>query len=126
MPWEPYEDYVSRTTETGSASAKTVYLEEIPNGFSLSGATITACIYTSALGDYTTAKYINLGIERNGVKHYVMGRDITTNQLVIRNDANLIVPGGWRPFAEFEGTATTVTYEVSVFGVLHHSGQTTK
>ena len=112
---KPYED---RTQDTGSASVKTLYLKKVPNGFNLLVHQVSAYIYTTVMGDYTTAKYVNVGFERNGVKFYLKGQDVATSDTVIHTRNHFIISSGCRPFATFEDTATTVTYFLEVVGEL--------
>ena len=117
--------YSDRTQRAGSASVVFVYLDEIPEGQIVTNAVISATIFTTVHGDYTTAKYINIGIERNGVKFYLKGTDVGTGNTVISNSPVVVIPAGWRPFAEFEDTATSTTYEVNVVGRLYSSSMPT-
>jgi hypothetical protein len=115
MP-KPYQDFVRAD---GSASAKTIYGSKVPHGKVICITEICAVIYTTVVGDYTTSKYINLGMEIQGTKRYHMGRDISENQLVVRSQNCVWLKEGDRPFADFEATAATTTYELVINGLIY-------
>jgi len=105
----------------GSASAKTVYLRRIPKGQELHVLYLVATIYTSAPGDYTTAKFIYLGYELAGVNYYLEGHDVQSASgenpgCVIVKDVD--IPEHARPFAYFEATSASQVYEVMINGTL--------
>jgi len=115
------EVYHDKRVEPGSASAKYVYLVKIPEGKQLLAKIFTAMIYTTNPGDYTTAKFIYLGYEQNGVKYFLEGYDVQSgtglNQGIVLV-RNFYVPENGRPFAYFEGTSTSQKYEVMINGIL--------
>jgi len=110
--------YQERVRTTGSASQLTVYGSKVSNGKILIVHTLSAAVYTSAIGDYTTAKFIFLGGEINGAKHYIRGRDIAAASWTAWAQIDMVLKEGDRPFAEYEAIAATETYEFVINGVL--------
>lgn len=113
--------YHDREKVQGAASAKTVYLRRIKKGFELHALHFAATIYTSNPGDYTTAKFIYIGYDLNKVKYYLEGHDVQPgsgkNPGVVYVK-NVDIPAGARPFAYFEATSTSQSYEVMINGTL--------
>jgi len=113
--------YHDKKKEPGAASAKTVYLVKIPEGCELHVLHFAATIYTSAPGDYTTAKFIYLGYELNGVNYYLEGHDVqpaSGKNPGCVGVKSVDIPGHARPFAYFEATSTSQVYEVMINGTL--------
>jgi len=115
------EIYHDKKVEIGSSSNKFVYLNKIPEGKQLFVRILSATIYTTNPGDYTTAKFIWLGYEHNKNKYYLEGYDIQSgtgvNHAVV-TIKNFYIPENGKPFAYFEGTSTNQKYEIVVNGVL--------
>lgn len=113
--------YHNRNREAGAATVKTVFLVRVKEGYELHVLHFAATIYTSAPGDYTTAKYIYLGYDLAGVKFYLEGHDVhpgsgkNPGMVVVKN---VDIPANARPFAYFEGTSTSQKYEVMINGTL--------
>lgn len=113
--------YHDRNQESGAASVKTVYLARIKQGFTLEAKHFSATIFTSAPGDYTTAKYIYLGYILGKTNYYLDGHDVqpgsgkNSGMVVVKN---VSIPEGARPFAYFEDTSTSQKYEVMINGTL--------
>lgn len=112
---KPYQELVRAG---GSASQSTVYGSRVPNGKVLVVHTLSACIYTTTIGDYETAKFIFLGGEINGKKNYIRGRDIAAASWTAWAQVDMVLKEGDRPFAEYEAIATTETYEFVINGIL--------
>jgi len=115
------ETYHDKRVEPGSASAKYVYLTDIPVGSQLLVKHFSATIYTSAPGDYTTAKFIYLGFEVAGEKYFLEGHDVQAGSGVNHGCVtlkNFYIPENARPFAYFEATSTSQKYEVVINGTL--------
>jgi len=109
------EIYHDKKVEIGSDSAKYVYLSKIPEGKQLHVKVLSAMIYTNTPGDYTTAKFIYLGYEQNGVKYFLEGYDVQSGTGLNQGVAlvkEFFIPENGRPFAYFEGTSTSQKYEV--------------
>lgn len=120
---KPYQE---RIRADGVSSLTTVYGSKIPPGKVVCITELTAYVYTDYLGDYTTSKYILLGVEVGGQKYYHMGRDIAATQLVIRSQNCIWIKEGDRPFAEFEATADTTTYEIVINGISYDESELKK
>ena len=113
--------YQERVQHDGVASQATVYGSRIPQGKVAVIHTISAVVYTTNIGDYTTAKFIFVGYESNGEKCYVEGGDINaTNTMkgMIVSNRQVVLKEGDRVFAEFETTATTTTYVLVASGYI--------
>jgi len=111
----PYQELV---IADGSASNKTIFGSRIPQGKVVCITELCAVVYTTVVGDYNSATYICIGSEIQDKKHYHMGRDIKDVQLVIRSQNCVWLKEGDRPFADFEATADTTTYNLVVNGVM--------
>lgn len=113
--------YHDKGAEPGSASAKTVYLARIPEGYELQAKHFTATIFTTNPGDYTTAKFIYLGYDLHGVTHIIEGHDVQPASGInpgVVHVKNVDIPPNARPYAYFEATSTSEKYEVVINGDL--------
>lgn len=111
--FKPYTDF---NTATGSASVSTVELSKIRSKSIVFVDIVTATIFTTVHGDYTTAKYINIYLQRGSKKFYLKGKDIGTSATVIQTERPFIMVQGDKIVVEFEGTAISTTYEVVLLG----------
>jgi len=103
----------------GSSSDVRMESTKIPAGYYAEIFQIAATIYTTKVGDYTTAKFINIGYIHNGTRNYLRGKDIGASDTVINTRSKIILDEGDSVFVEFEGTATSTKYEVIINGLLH-------
>src|SRR3990167_8334395 len=105
-------------TSAGSASDSTLYTRRVKEGRILHVQQISAVIYTTNYGDYTTAKYIAIGIEKGGVNRLIQIQDMNgTYGAGLNLNVDLYLAQGDRIFVKFEATATTTVYEAVVQGV---------
>lgn len=113
--------YQIRIQSDGDDAAKFVYGDKIPTGKVAIIESLSALIYTTNPGDYTTDKFIFLGFESNGEKNYVEGGDINvTNTMkgMMSSRTPIILNEGDRLLAYFEATAPTTTYVLVATGWL--------
>ena len=110
--------YHEQKKSQGSASLMRIYMSKVPSGKYLEVKHAAGTVYTSTPGDYTTATYINIGYEVNGVRYYLKGSDISASNTVISIGRSFVVPPGGRVFFEFEATSTSQKYEVVVNGYM--------
>lgn len=105
----------------GSGSAKTVYGDKIPTGKVALIESLAAYVYTTAIGDYTTAKFIFIGFDHEGTIFYVEGEDINatnTMRAMVSAKTPIVLNEGDRLLATFEATATSTTYKLVATGWL--------
>lgn len=118
--------YHDKRVVQGSDSNQIIYLDNIPNGYQVYARHMAAGIYTTNPGDYTTAKFIWLGYEQNGVKFYLEGCDINLatglNQGLVFVK-NFYVPERARPFAYVEATSTSQKIEFMINGEMIKLGE---
>ena len=109
--------YTGFLKSQGSASDLTLYSPRVKDGRILHITQISATVYTTKYGDYVTAKYIAVGIERNGQKRLIQIKDMgTTYGEGINLNVDVFLTPGDRVWVKFEATATTTTYEVNISG----------
>lgn len=113
--------YQDKRLVSASGANQTVELDNIPNGYQLLARHMAATIYTTNPGDYTTAIFIWLGYEQNGVKFYLAGHDVQTESG--ENPAFVVVRDVWiperaTPFAYVEASSTSEIIELVVNGDL--------
>jgi len=113
--------YHDKTKVKGSASNTTHYLAEVPVGFRLDVKHLAATIYTTTIGSYGTQKYIMLVYDLEGTKYVLYGGRVNAgygrNPLVVWTK-NFYIPENAKPFAIFEATSTSETYELMINGTL--------
>jgi len=102
----------------GSASDQTVYTEPIKAGRILRVEVVSVQTFTTAFGDYVTAKYVAYGIEHSGIKYLFKIADInaTYGQEVSDNPYLYLGPND-RLFFTLEATAATTTHQILIQGV---------
>lgn len=105
----------------GDDAAKYVKLPKVPEGKEVKLDIISATIFTTTPGDYTTTKFIYVGYLLHENFHIFEGHDVQPgsgrNPGVV-SAKNITVPPGGEPCAYFEATATTTKYVVSASGTL--------
>jgi len=115
--------YQDRVQADGSASNQYVYGSKIPQGKVLKVFQITAHTFTTNLGDYETAKYINLGVQVNDLYCPIRDKDVATTDKVIFSNGIVYIKEGDRPYAYFEATATSTTHILTINGILYNKDE---
>lgn len=111
--------YQDRAQVDGSTSNKTFYANAIPAGKILQLESLHAYLYTDEIGDYTSAKYVAVGMDVNGLKHWLQCADIVVGAIAIAHNGTMFFKEGDRPVCLVEATAKTVTYVLVVNGLLY-------
>ena len=118
--------YQIRVQASGSASNQTVYGDKIPPGKVAVIESLSAYIFTTAFGDYTTQKFIFLGFEHEGQNCLVEGEDINasnTMRAVVSVKTPIVLNEGDRVLAYIEATSTSQTYVLVGTGYLVDEGE---
>lgn len=101
----------------GSAAAVYWYSHRVPQDEVWCINHVGVSMFTTLFGDYTTAKFVAIGVERSGKLYTVDIRDINTAYGIANafRTRFCLLPGD-RIFAYIEATSTSETYHISVSG----------